>query len=173
MKFKTLAATGVAALGAMAMASAAQAGAYDLDLTFARQASFSGVVDFTGDMATSVDGVLDFRGTDHTIDDVYANTSFDGYDVAVLTNGGKIGLAFAYTLVGGAPTLATYDVFGKTYPAAAAGDVKTDLYTLATSGSLTPVSAAPEPAAWALMIAGVGLAGAALRYGRREAVAVA
>ena len=30
-----------------------------------------------------------------------------------------------------------------------------------------PVSAAPEPSTWALMIAGVGLAGAALRFGRR------
>ena len=30
-------------------------------------------------------------------------------------------------------------------------------------------SAAPEPASWAMMIAGVGLAGGMLRYGRRQA----
>lgn len=38
-----------------------------------------------------------------------------------------------------------------------------------TSAQLTPPSAAPEPAAWALMIGGFGLAGAALR--RRRALA--
>ena len=37
-----------------------------------------------------------------------------------------------------------------------------------------PVSGAPEPSTWALMIAGVGLIGSALRFGRRrEAVAAA
>ena len=119
MKFKTLAATGVAALGAMAMASAAQAGAYDLDLTFAKQASFSGVVDFTGDMAIKRGRRPGLPGDrPHHRRTSTPTPRSTGYDVAVLTNGGKIGLAFAYTLVGGAPTLATYDFFGKTYPAA-------------------------------------------------------
>ena len=37
-----------------------------------------------------------------------------------------------------------------------------------TNTTETPVSAAPEPSAWALMIAGVGVMGAALRLGRRR-----
>ena len=37
----------------------------------------------------------------------------------------------------------------------------------------TSISAAPEPAAWALMIMGVGLAGGMLRSGRRQVAALA
>ncbi len=36
-----------------------------------------------------------------------------------------------------------------------------------SGGGGVPISAAPEPATWALMLAGVGMAGAALRFGRR------
>ena len=45
-------------------------------------------------------------------------------------------------------------------------------FTVTTSGSAS-VSAAPEPSTWALMIAGVGLVGGALRYGRRNIQATA
>jgi hypothetical protein len=32
---------------------------------------------------------------------------------------------------------------------------------------VTPLSAVPEPSTWTLMIAGIGMIGAALRFGRR------
>ena len=46
-----------------------------------------------------------------------------------------------------------------------------DTFGVDTTFSLVGVSAAPEPASWALMLLGVGGVGAALRTRRRKAVA--
>lgn len=55
------------------------------------------------------------------------------------------------------------------YSGAGVGAYEIDLTSSATVSAPGAVSAAPEPSAWALMIAGVALAGGALRYRRRPA----
>ena len=48
------------------------------------------------------------------------------------------------------------------------GDESFGLDNVSVTGVLSPVSAAPEPASWALMIAGVGMIGLAFRQARRK-----
>jgi hypothetical protein len=56
-------------------------------------------------------------------------------------------------------------------------DTDGEFYVVGTVSEAAPVSAAPEPSAWVLMIAGVALAGGMLRYGagvrRRQAPSAA
>jgi hypothetical protein len=56
-----------------------------------------------------------------------------------------------------------------------AGTEYVGTFTISSDGGLASISyaAAPEPEAWALLVAGVGLAGGALRRSRRSAAAPA
>ena len=53
-----------------------------------------------------------------------------------------------------------FTTFGHYSPLAGSADTTAEFTTV--------ISAAPEPASWALMIAGIGLAGGMLRVGRRQ-----
>jgi hypothetical protein len=97
---------------------------------------------------------------------LYTFTNASGQDV-----GGLHSLAWGTSGYINAPATATAmyfgfaDGFGFNGPSGAYGD---NFNTANAPGITLTVSTAPEPAAWALMIAGVGLVGGALRLGRRQ-----
>ena len=93
-----------------------------------------------------------FRGVDAAAGDGVSVTSPDG--TAALAPGGTFAFDFTRTLAAG--ELASFSV-------GPAGS-----YLFDTTGLRLNVTAVPEPAAWALMIVGVGAVGGSLRAARRR-----
>ena len=167
----------VAALGALVVASAAQASDYSF--------SFSAAGGSSGDITAT--GVIDLANTPKS-DGSYLATRITGSVNGV----GITGLSTYAAADNDVSTRAPYfDLSGLSFSTATIGDF--NVYSTGsgdvalrstidpvgypsngspvTTISLTPVSGAPEPSAWALMLGGVGVLGGLLRVAqarRRE-----
>jgi hypothetical protein len=186
---KTLAIAALAALSIGSIGTAASAatlfnGTYDL-----------GTVDSDASSATTFYTITNHTGATQTYADFFNFTLSSAGTSDTLLDEFKISGASSVTL-----TLfsGTADHFGNTPGAVQIGsttspslnpEIVTDLAAgnyfvealavLPNKGSdtfiagTTFLSAAPEPQSWVLMIAGIGLVGGMMRYGRRSAAAVA
>ena len=101
------------------------------------------------------------------IADVTIGSQETQYTLTPTSNYGEFQLPFTtYQISYTADSPTTTIAFTTDAPAPSLGDNDPLIDGISFSGP--SVSSAPEPSTWALMIAGVGLAGAALRLGRRS-----
>ena len=130
-----------------------------------------GVTDPSGsqDISSSNNGIVNFIGSNNGLTATENALSFNFSD-----NNGFGGILFSNPNFQGAYCLQNnncYDLSGPGEGVDYAGDNfysinESGVQTIATSSS--SVSAAPEPASWALMIAGVGMVGLAFRSAKRR-----
>jgi len=163
---------GLALLGAASAASATTPTVYNLTLTTIPNSSlseaFAGGVfdgDTTDDFTFSIPS-KDYVGTTFTLDLTGLQTGSDSLAIFKGTPGS--GTQVGPTTVNGSSidaTLLPGSYYAQAVITAPAGEIGG--FTAQVIAS--PVSAAPEPSTWVLMIAGVAMTGGMLRYRRNAA----
>lgn len=167
----------IAAMALVAPGAASAAVVYDLSLTNSSSPAFDGTGTFTLASAPSASGVTSYTasqvsGLTFTIGGQTFSQTDAKAQLSVLqfVNGALTDITFADE-IGSSPdryalhTTSGYAYYYNNELSAAYGSM---------TATLKPASAAPEPAAWGLMILGFGAVGAAMRRrGRRADEAIA
>ena len=174
----------VAAAAALASLAATTASAASYDFTLLDNngvtVDASGVLNLTGDVIDSITGVIKGYGsiTGLIADPNSPNANVQGdiiydnlFDTAVpgVDNDG----IFLSTSTGANINLFNLNSSGLNVPDNTATVYVDNLGRYAANGTFSIAKSVPEPAAWALMLVGIGLTGATLRSARKPALATA
>jgi hypothetical protein len=172
----------VAATAALATLAASTASAASYDFTLLDNngvtVDASGVLNLTGDVIDSITGSVTGFGT---ITGLIANPNSPGYNVQgdiIYDNLFKASVpgvdndgVFLSTSSGANLNLFNLDSSGTNFPNNTAAVYEDNVGYVANGTFSVTAVAVPEPSAWALMLLGVGLAGATLRMSPKQATA--
>ena len=173
MKLKLLGVTAIAA------ASLTAASAHAYNLTFTDGTSAASRSDITaGSMFTDDYDFTIPTASDDTFSATFTETKLSNISsptLALFTSGGtpeSSVISVASTPMAEYEELDVSGLAAGSYYLQVAGTVGASGSGAYSFSAASAVSATPEPATWALMIAGVGMVGGALRYSRRNGAAL-